>query len=278
MADFAELAALIMLLAAAGAVVGATMGALGVGGGVALTPALFGVFEALGYDSALSARIAVASALGAIALLSARALLAHVRAGAVDWALLKAWAAWLGVGVAAAVVAAEHLPASALLAVYGLAAFVIAVQIALDAAGASRPVALAEAPPTGGLRAGWGAALGGLAGLSGLGGGTLAAPVLRLHGMEKRAAIAASAGFGVLIGGVGALGYAVAGIGTLEKPPLTLGYLNLPAIGVVALAAVFAAPAGALLAQKLKAKLLRLAIAAVLAIAALTLLRKAGLA
>ncbi|APO77994.1 hypothetical protein AM571_PC00254 (plasmid) [Rhizobium etli 8C-3] len=75
---------LFIFLAATGAVWGLIAGLLGIGGGVVLAPALYYVFEFLGYESDRPMQVCVATSGGTIMFSSACSELMNHRRGAVD--------------------------------------------------------------------------------------------------------------------------------------------------------------------------------------------------
>ena len=59
-------------------------------------PAFFYLFTALGYGSAQLMQVCLATSLATIIVTSARSVQSHHRKGAVDWAILRGWAVWIG--------------------------------------------------------------------------------------------------------------------------------------------------------------------------------------
>jgi uncharacterized membrane protein YfcA len=102
----------------------------------------------------------------------------------------------------------------------------------------------------------------GLAGsLMGVSGGSLSNIVLTLYGKPIHNAVATSSGLGVPITIVGTLGYIIAGLPHQALlPPLSLGFVSL--IGVVVMAPVssLVAPFGARLAHRLSRRALEIAL------------------
>ena len=95
----------------------------------------------------------------------------------------------------------------------------------------------------------------------GVSGGSLSNIVLTLYGKSIHQAVATSAGLGVPITIVGTLGYILAGLPHHALlPPLSLGFVSL--IGVVVMAPVssLAAPYGARLAHRLSRRTLEIAL------------------
>lgn len=257
-------------LAAAGAGAGFIGGLFGVGGGVILVPALFYLFGVLGTPDEVRAHAAVATSLSTIIATSFRSLAAHRAAGAVDAVVLKAWTPWIAVGAAIGAVLAGVLDGAALLAVFGVAALVIAAQMAFGS-----PTPIAAELPKGAARAGLGGLLGLLSAMMGIGGGAFGVLLMTVFGRPIRQAVATASGFGAAIAVPATIGYAIAGWGVHGLPPGSVGYVNAP--GFLALAALTAitAPVGARLAHSMPQRSLRRAFAAFLAITALNMLWEA---
>jgi uncharacterized membrane protein YfcA len=96
--------------------------------------------------------------------------------------------------------------------------------------------------------------------LMGVSGGSLSNIVLTLYGKSIHNAVATSSGLGVPITIVGTIGYALAGLSHQSLlPPLSIGFVSL--IGVVVMAPVssFMAPYGARLAHTLSRRRLEIA-------------------
>lgn len=269
--SLAELAVLIVFLLLVGVVAGVLAGLLGVGGGIVIVPALFYVFTALGYPAETLMHVCVATSLATIVLTSARSVAAHRKRGAVDGALLRSWAPWIGAGAVAGVIAAEALRSEALMGVFGVAAFAVALHMAFGKASWR----LAEAPPTGGARGAWATAVGFLSVLMGIGGGTFGVPLLTLYNVAVHRAVATAAGFGLIIAIPSAVGFVIAGWDAPLRPPFTLGYVNLPAFAIIVPMTVLCAPYGVKLAHALNPRPLKLLFALFLAITSLNMLRTA---
>ena len=100
----------------------------------------------------------------------------------------------------------------------------------------------------------------GLAGsLMGISGGSLSNIVLTLYGKTIHQAVATSAGLGVPITIVGTIGYILAGLHDRALlPPLSLGFVSLIGVVVMAPMSSLAAPYGARLAHRLSRRTLEL--------------------
>jgi len=97
--------------------------------------------------------------------------------------------------------------------------------------------------------------------------------VLTLYGKSIHQAVATSAGLGVPITIVGALGYMLAGLPHhAELPPLSLGFVSLLGLVVMAPVSSFAAPYGAQLAHNLSRRKLEIAFSVFLLLVSLRFL------
>jgi uncharacterized protein len=129
--------------------------------------------------------------------------------------------------------------------------------------------------PTGGLRALVGTILGGISSLMGIGGGAFGSAVMTLAGRPIHQAVATASGFGVAIAIPATLGFIIMGWGAEGRPPLSLGYINVPGFIVLALITGAVAPFGAKLAHRLDKTVLRRSFGAYLAFTAVMVALKA---
>jgi uncharacterized membrane protein YfcA len=108
----------------------------------------------------------------------------------------------------------------------------------------------------------------------GIGGGSLTVPTLVAFGATMHAAVGTSAAIGVAIAISGTLGFVISGWGAAGLPPLSLGYINLVALVLVAVLAAACAPMGAALAHRLDQRTLKYVFAAFLVAVGLNMLWK----
>lgn len=116
--------------------------------------------------------------------------------------------------------------------------------------------------------------MGYISSLMGIGGGSLTVPTLVAFGASMHAAVGTSAAVGVAIAISGTLGFVISGWGAADLPPLSLGYINLVALVLVAVLAALFAPLGAALAHRLDQKTLKYVFAAFLVVVGLNMLWK----
>lgn len=263
-------------LVATGAVYGAALGLLGVGGGLVLPPLLYHVFDLFGAGPAAAAS-AVGGAAAISAILSARAARAQASRGVFDKALLRAWAPSAAAGAALGAALALLIGDQALLGVLGLLVFCGAMALAFDVkAPAGGRAAIDEAARV--------LATAMVAAGAGLGAGApgrvaLAAAMARRKESSTEAAVdlaAATAAIGAAAGAIAAILFMAFGQQP-DAPPFSLGAVNIAALAVVTPVAAAAAPYGALIARHVAPSAVRLSAAFLLAVTGLSLLRSAGL-
>lgn len=258
-------------LIGAGLVAGFIGGLFGIGGGVVIVPALYFVFTALGIDESVRMHVAVGTSLSTIISTSWRSLSTHAKAGAVDFAVLKAWAPWITFGALMGAGLAGLASAEALLIVFGAGLLLVAAQMGLG----NPSWRLAQELPTGVVRAGIAGGIGLLSSLMGIGGGAFGVTVMTLCGRPIHQAVATASGFGAAIALPASIGYVIAGWGRDGLPPYSLGFVNAPGFLALAVLTAITAPIGARLAHRLPQQTLKRAFAIALGVIALNMLREA---
>lgn len=272
MPDLTDLLPMLGLVLAIGAAAGLIAGLLGVGGGIFLVPTFFFAFERLGYTTADLMQICLATSLATIVVTSVRSLMAHDRKGAVDWAILKAWAPGIALGAVLGVVATTGLRTETLMAIFGVLGLCVGLYLAVG----RTDWRLGETMPAGVTRAVLSPVIGVLSVLMGIGGGSFGVPLMTLHGVPVHRAVATAAGFGVLIAVPGVIAFLLVPGGEGPRPPYTIGQVNLIAFGVVVAMTFLTAPLGARLAHAAQPKVLMRIFAAFVTVMALNMLRKAA--
>ena len=269
--DLPQIALLLAAVLASGLFAGLVAGLFGVGGGTVVVPALFYVFSVLGLGGEANLHVAVGSSLTVIIATAIRSLAAHRSHGAVDEAVLKSWTPWVGVGALIGAAVAGVTTMEGLAVVYGVCLGAVAAQLGLM----PERVVLRKDLPTGWGRRGFGTAIGALSAMMGIGGGSFGGMLMTLCGRPIHQAVATASGFGVAIGTAATLGFVVFGWDAAGRPPLSLGYVNVPGAVVMAVLTTAVAPWGAKLAHSLDRRVLRKAFALYLLIAAAMVLVKA---
>jgi uncharacterized membrane protein YfcA len=233
---------------AAGVVTGLLAGLFGIGGGAVIVPVLFEVFRLLGVPEEVRMQLCVGTSLAIIVPTTVRSYRAHRAKGLVIAAVMRSWAVPAVIGVAAGSVTAAFAPAQ----VFKLAFVVIAGVIAAKLLAGRETWVLGRNLPGPAAMTGYGLLIGLASSLMGISGGSLATMTMTLYGVPIHNAVATSAGLGVPIAIAGTIGYLIAGLPHQALlPPLSIGFVSV--IGVVMIAPIssWIAPLGARLAHAL---------------------------
>ena len=232
---------LIAELALLGLGTGFLAGLLGIGGGMVLVPFLTHILGKQGVVPGLAVKMAIATSMATIVFTSLSSVRAHHQRGAVRWDIVQRLAPGIVLGSLAA-----SLGVFALLKGGFLAAF-FALFVGFSAWQMLRnkkPAPSRQMPGTAGQLAA-GGTIGFLSGMVGAGGGFVSVPFMVWCNVPIHQAVATSAALGFPIALANASGYVLGGMGLAGLPPASLGYVWLPALGVIAACSVLTAPLGA---------------------------------
>jgi len=243
----------IAALAAAGAVGGLIAGLLGVGGGIVIVPALDFALSVAGVDHDVALHIAVATSMATIVPTALSSSRSHARRHSVDFAIVKRWTMPIVLGALAGSLAATHLNAKVLAAVFGTVALLAALKMLLPL----DRVVLRPTLPGGLVGAVLPAVIGAISAMMGIGGGTLSVPTMTLCGEPVHKAVGTAALLGLWIALPATFGYLLAHVPDgLVLPPLTIGYVSLLGFALIAPLSWLMAPLGAKLAHTLDRRML----------------------
>lgn len=257
-------------LAATGIVSGIAAGLLGIGGGAIIVPALAAALALMGYDSDVVQHIAVGTSLAIIIPTGIASARAHDKRGAVDREVLKLWAPIIILSTLVGGLMAGLYSGNVLRVVFGVMALFIAANILLPFQ--ERLMGhLGGSALTHRISA---AVVGYISALMGVGGGSLSVPTLHAFGATMHKAVGTGAAIGVFIALSGTLGFIISGWSVEGRPPLSLGYINIPALVLIGVTAALFAPVGAALAHRLQQRTLKLTFAAFLTFVGLNMLWK----
>ncbi|MFG1462929.1 sulfite exporter TauE/SafE family protein [Xanthobacter sp. DSM 24535] len=267
--SWSELAYLSLALVAGGVVTGLLAGLLGVGGGAVIVPVLYEVFRIIGVAEDVRMQLCVGTSLAIIVPTSILSYRAHKARGAVMEGVLKAWSLPAIAGIIVGSAIAAFLDGWILQAAF----VVIATLMAIKALFGRADWRLGTQLPGRAALWGYGFAIGLAASLIGISGGGISSIILGLYGVPIHAAVATSAGIGMLIPLPGIVGYAIAGWShSAELPPLSLGYVSLLGFACMAPVSALVAPFGARLAHRLSRRNLEIGFGLFLLIMALRFL------
>lgn len=257
----------ILALVLIGAVAGTLSGLLGIGGGAIIVPVLAVVFERQGVASGALMQSAIGTSLATIVFTAISSIRAHQKRGSIRWAVFRQLTPGIVVGALVGASIAHLLPSKVLKVLFGIFLLAIAVQMAWP----RMPKGGLSLPPRRWM-IGAGGGIGILSSLFGIGGASISVPFLTLCGLPPVEVVGTAAAIGLPIALSGTVGYVVAGFGAADLPPLSLGYVVLPAFGGIVVASTLFAPLGARLAHKLRPTTLRRLFAVLLVIFGLRLL------
>lgn len=264
-----EIALLAAWIAGAGALVGILAGLFGIGGGAIIVPVLYEVFGVLGVPEDLRMQFCIGTSLAIIVPTAVRSYQAHKKMGAVIPDVLRVWTVPAVAGVAIGSVTAAYAPAPVFKIAFVVFASFIATRMLF---GGDRWNLGTDLPGRGPL-AFYGFITGLFSSLVGVSGGAVSNAVLTLYGQSMQRAVATSAGIGVPISIAGTIGYILAGWRHMDQlPPLSIGFVSL--IGLVLMAPVssYTASYGVRLAHWLPRRKLEIAFGVLLTLVSLRFL------
>jgi uncharacterized membrane protein YfcA len=251
-----ELLFLVAAIAAGGVVAGLLAGMFGVGGGVVVVPVLYEVFRLLGVPEGVRMQLCIGTSLAVMVPTNIRSYLTHRSTGAVLANVVKQWTPAAIVGIAIGSAVAAVAPST----VFKIAFIVIAALIASKLLFSRQTWRLGDDLPKHPLARLYGLAVGLMASLTGVSGGSLCTMVLTLYGKGIHQAVATSAGILVPITLAGTLGYIAAGLPhQAQLPPLSIGFVSLIGFALMAPISSMTASYGARMAHALSRRVLEVA-------------------
>lgn len=246
---------LLLVFALLGVLAGLMGGALGLGGGVVIVPALLLVLPRLGGPNEIIMQQAVATSLATIAFTSISAIRGHWLRGAVRQDIVRPLAAGIVLGAFAGASFASDLAGQTLARLFGLFAMIISLQMALSSR--RRQQHSHERLPARGALVLSGGVIGAVSAMFGIGGGSMTVPFLSACRINMQQAVAASAVCGLPIALGGATGFIIGGWSAPGLPVGSLGFVYLPAVAGIVLTSFPLARVGTRLAHRLPAVALK---------------------
>lgn len=241
-----------LIYLAVGVFVGFFAGLLGIGGGSVMVPILSLIFIKLGYSNDHVIHMALATSMATIVPGAYASTRTHHAHGAVNWQVVKKMTPGILMGTLLGTVVA-YFSSTAFLK-YFFVGFILflAAQLLFSI----KPQANRALPQATGLAA-FGALMGVVSSLAGIGGAVLTISLLTWCNVKIHEAIGTSAAIGFPIALAGTLGYVATGMMDHDLPPWSLGYVYLPAFVGIAITSFLVAPWGAKLAHKLPVPVLK---------------------
>lgn len=246
---------LAVALVFAGGLVGILAGLFGVGGGAIIVPILYQTFTLLAVPDEVRMPLTVGTSLAVIIPTAVRSYLAHRKTGAADSRILRLWGPSIFFGVAAGSALAAFAPGWLFKIVFVLIAGGNGIALLIG----RKDWHIMDEPLRWPMRA-IGFFIGLFSSLMGISGGMLSNLALMLSGRTIHQAVATSSGLGVIIAMPGAIGYALAGWPKMSLlPPLSLGFVSLIGVALLAPLGMLLAPIGARLAHAISRRRLEVA-------------------
>jgi uncharacterized protein len=264
-----EIVWLALAILAGGVVSGVLAGLFGVSGGSVIVPVLFEVFRAFGVPEDVRMQLCLGTSIAIVVPTTIRSYLAHRAHGAVIPGVVGQWALPAMIGVACSSAIAAFAPVQVLT----LAFVVIASLIAMKLLFAGDRLNIGHELPGRVPMTLYGFSIGFCGTLMGVSGGAISTIILTLYGKPIHNAIATSSGIAVPVAIAAAIGFMLAGLPhEAELPPLSLGFVSLIGLAVMAPVASFVAPYGARLAHRLPRRALEITFGCFLQLVALRFL------
>ncbi|HUJ98323.1 MAG TPA: sulfite exporter TauE/SafE family protein [Stellaceae bacterium] len=253
-----ELAWLAAGAVVAGVATGILAGLFGIGGGAIIVPVLYEAFRLLSVPEAVRMQLCIGTSLAIIVPTAVRSYRAHKARGFVLPEVIRAWALPSMAGVAAGAALAAWAPPDLFKAAFVLIACLIAAKLLIGGDG----WVLGDRLPGTAAMTGYGFAIGLGSSLMGIAGGSLVTMTLALYRKPIHNAVATAAGLGVPITLAGTIGYVVAGLAhEALLPPLSLGFVSIVGVLLIAPVSSWVAPIGARLAHRLPQRTLEIGFA-----------------
>ncbi len=248
---------------AMGLFVGFFAGLLGIGGGMILVSLMVMMFGEQGFPPDRVVHLALGTSLASIVFTSVASVRAHQVHGAVRWDIVRRVTLGLVIGTLLGTLVAEQLESKYLAIFFVIFVYYSALNMFLD----RKPKATRQFPGPVGMQAA-GGLVGVLSALVGAGGGVVTIPLMTMCNVPMRQCVGTSAALGIPVALAGTIGFIATGIGKDHLPPLSLGYVYLPALVGIVVGTFVTVPFGARVAHALPVSTLKKVFAAIMFIVA----------
>ena len=244
----------IIILLGTGVGVGFASGLLGVGGGFIMTPVQYWLFTDMGMSTDIAMKMAIGTSLLVILPTVASGAWRHHKNRAVYWKVAVIMGPCGAVAAFGGATLAAYLSGTVLKIIFGSVVLASGAWMLI-----SRPFESGQEPKNNPwLWAAWAIPIGLVTGLTGLGGGVVAVPVMVLAlKFKMHNAIATSLAMIIFNSLGGVIGYIVNGIGVSGRPDFSIGYINPLSWILLLVTSIGMAQVGAMAAHKLPAKQLK---------------------
>ena len=230
---------------------GLIAGLFGIGGGTLIVPVLVTCFFSMGFEESIIVHLALGTSMACIFFTGLASANAHKKKNAIDFGVMKPVVIGIIFGSFLGAIFAIQIAGSILKIIIGLFALFVAIQIGFQLELRRRR---SDNKSTSYVA---GSSIGFLSSILGIGGGIFSVSYFKSSGLSLTTSIGTSAACGVPIAIFASLGYIFVGFNNSVLPPMSIGYIYLPAVIGVSITSIFTAVYGAKLAHFISEKLLR---------------------
>lgn len=251
---YQELLVYFMGLLITGVIGGLIAGLFGVGGGIVIVPILFWIFTSLSFPNEILMHMAIGSSLATIIPTSISSARAHYHRGSIEIDIIKKWAPGIFLGAIIGGLSGNYFSVNELKYLFASIAFFVALNMFFK-----EHLRLGNCLPKSRLlNIVISSLIGFVSSLMGVGAGTIGVPTLVALSVPIHKAIGTAAALGLFIAVPATLGLAFSGFNVPNRPPMSIGYVNLIAFFIMFPLTVFFAPIGVKFAHRINQRLLKI--------------------
>ena len=237
-----------------GVVAGLIAGMFGVGGGIVIVPILFWIFTSLQFPDEILMHMAVGSSLATIIPTSIASSRAHYRKGSIDIDVIKKWGFGIFLGALLGGFSGKFFTSNELKYVFAIVAFIVALNMFIK-----NSLKFSNKFPKSKIINSFSSLIiGFVSSLMGVGAGTIGVPSLMSLSIPIHKAVGTAAALGLFISIPATIGLAFSGFDVPNRPPLSIGYINLIAFFIMFPLTVFFAPIGVKIAHLINQRMLKI--------------------
>ena len=206
--------------------VGFFAGLFGIGGGLITVPFLFFIFSSLDIDPNYVMHLAVGTSFSIIIPTSFVSIYTHNKHGAVDLQIIKSYALFVIIGVVVGTSLASIMKTKGLILFFTIVVYFLSIYLLFLKEKAQ------ETKPNFNLlpKIVFGFISGFVSAPMGIGGAVMNVPILKYFGYPINKAIGSAAAIGFFIALFGAIGFLISGSYLEADLPLSIGFINIPAL------------------------------------------------
>ena len=230
--------------------VGFFAGLFGIGGGLITVPFLFFIFGSLDIDPNYIMHLAVGTSFAIIIPTSFVSVYTHNKYGAVDLEIIKSYAVFVIIGVIIGTSLASILKTKGLLLFFTVVVYILSTYLLFLKEKATETKHNFNLLP----KIIFGFISGFVSAPMGIAGAIINVPILKYFGYPINKAIGSAAAIGFFIAVFGAIGFLISGSFLNVNLPLSIGFINIPALFIFLPITTFMAKVGANVVHKIEKK------------------------